>query len=178
MVQAIEPATSAPGRLVLPALCLGSFITTLNFAAPAPFLPAMSDDLGVSVGLLGQVTATMMILSAGLALVVGPLADHFGARTFILIGLAATAVSLFDFALAPIFGVLLIASIRRGPRGSDRPRPLPRARRKPLYRAGIETGHLLDPRRPRQGPHHRGPDSQHDGQAVGGPRPSPGRRAA
>lgn len=114
MVQAIDPARRTPGRLVLPALCLGSFITTLNFAAPAPFLPAMSDDLGVSVGLLGQVTATMMILSAGLALVVGPLADHFGTRPFILIGLAATAISLFDFALAPVFAVLLIAAIAGG----------------------------------------------------------------
>lgn len=114
MVRAIDPARTTPGRFVLPALCLGSFITTLNFAAPAPFLPGMSDDLGVSVGLLGQVTATMMILSAGLALVVGPLADHLGARPFILIGLAATAVSLFDFALAPVFSVLLIAAIAGG----------------------------------------------------------------
>lgn len=114
MVHAIDPALPTPGRLVLPALCLGSFITTLNFAAPAPFLPAMSDDLGVSVGLLGQITATMMILSAALALVVGPLADHFGARPFILFGLAATAVSLFDYGLAPVFAVLLIASVAGG----------------------------------------------------------------
>lgn len=114
MVHALEPARPAPGRLVLPALCLGSFITTLLFAAPAPFLPAISRDLGVSVGLLGQITATMMILSAGMALVVGPLADHFGARPFFLIGLAATAVSLFDFALAPVFAVLLIASLAGG----------------------------------------------------------------
>lgn len=114
MVHAIEPARPTPGRYVLPALCLGSFITTLNFAAPAPFLPAMSDDLGVSVGLLGQVTATMMILSAGLALVVGPLADHVGPRPFILAGLAATAVSLLDFALALVFSLLLIASVAGG----------------------------------------------------------------
>ncbi len=114
MVRAIDPATLAPGRLVLPALCLGSFITTLTFAAPAPFLPAISDDLGVSVGLLGQVTATMMIMSAALALVVGPLADHLGARRFIITGLAAAALSLVDFALAPVFSVLLIAAIAGG----------------------------------------------------------------
>lgn len=111
MGHAIQPSVATPGRLVLPALCLGSFITTLNFAAPAPFLPAMSDDLDVSVALLGQITAAMMILSAVLALIVGPVADRYGPRRFILAGLVATAVSLFDFGLAPVFSVLFIASI-------------------------------------------------------------------
>ena len=111
MVHAAQSDTMAPGRMVLPALCLGSFITTLNFVAPAPFLPAMSRDLDVSVALLGQITAAMMILSAVLALVVGPVADRYGSRRFILIGLIATVVSLFDFALAPVFSLLFIASI-------------------------------------------------------------------
>jgi predicted MFS family arabinose efflux permease len=112
MARALDPtAIAAPGRMVLPALCLGSFITTLAFVAPAPFLPAMSDDLGVSVALLGQVTTVMMVLSGVLALVVGPLADRYGARRFILAGLAATAVALFDFGLAPVFAALFIASI-------------------------------------------------------------------
>ena len=64
MARALDPsAMAAPGRMVLPALCLGSFITTLAFVAPAPFLPAMSDDLGISVALLGQITTVMMVLS-------------------------------------------------------------------------------------------------------------------
>jgi DHA1 family inner membrane transport protein len=111
MARAIPTATTTPGRLVLPALCLGSFITTINFAAPAPFFPAMSEDLNVSVALLGQVTAAMMILSAALALVVGPLADRYGSRRFILAGLGATAASLFDFGLAPVFSMLFLASL-------------------------------------------------------------------
>lgn len=112
MARALDPtAIAAPGRMVLPALCLGSFITTLAFVAPAPFLPAMSDDLGVGVALLGQITTAMMVLSGVLALVVGPLADRYGARRFILAGLAATAVALFDFGLAPVFAALFIASI-------------------------------------------------------------------
>jgi predicted MFS family arabinose efflux permease len=112
MARALDPtAIAAPGRMVLPALCLGSFITTLNFAAPAPFFPAMAEDLDVSVALLGQVTAATMIVSAPLALVVGPLADRFGARRFIAVGLVGTAVSLFDYALAPIFAMLFIASL-------------------------------------------------------------------
>ncbi len=112
MARALDPsAMAAPGRMVLPALCLGSFITTLAFVAPAPFLPAMSDDLGISVALLGQITTVMMVLSGVLALVVGPLADRYGARRFILAGMAATAIALFDFGLAPVFSALFIASI-------------------------------------------------------------------
>lgn len=112
MARALDPTViSAPGRMVLPALCLGSFITTLAFVAPAPFLPAMSDDLGVSVALLGQITTAMMVLSGVLALVVGPFADRYGARRFILAGMAATSLALFDYGLAPVFAALFAGSI-------------------------------------------------------------------
>jgi predicted MFS family arabinose efflux permease len=111
MARAAAPVTSVPGRLVLPALCLGSFVTALTFVAPGPFLPAMSRDLGVSVALLGQVTAAMMIMSAMLGLVAGPLADRYGSRRLILVGIGAAAVCLLDFGLAPVFALLFIASI-------------------------------------------------------------------
>lgn len=114
MAHAIHPAAATPGRMVLPAHCAGSFSTTLHFAAPAPFLPAISRDLGVSVALLGQITAMMMGMSAVLSLVVGPLADRMGAKPFIVAGLVATAVSLFGYGLAPVFAVLLVASVAGG----------------------------------------------------------------
>ena len=104
-------APLAPGRRVLPALCLGSFVATLTFAAPAPFLPAMERDLGVGVPLLGQVVSAMLLLSAPLALVVGPLADRYGHRRLIVLGLIAAAVCLLDFGLAPAFPVLFLASV-------------------------------------------------------------------
>ena len=47
---------------MLPALCLGAFVATLMFVAPAPFFPAMAADLNVSVPLLGQVVAAMLLL--------------------------------------------------------------------------------------------------------------------
>jgi MFS transporter, DHA1 family, inner membrane transport protein len=95
---------------VLPALGLGSFITMLTLAAPAPFLPDISRELGVSVSLLGQITAAMLILSAPLGLVAGPLADRYGSRRLILVGLVAAAVCLFTFGLATVFPLLFIAS--------------------------------------------------------------------
>jgi predicted MFS family arabinose efflux permease len=111
MAHAVPAVAAAPTHRVLPALCLGSFITTLAFAAPAPFFPAISDEMDVSVALLGQITTAMMVLSAPLALVVGPLADRYGPRRFILAGLATTVVALFDFALAPAFALLFVASV-------------------------------------------------------------------
>jgi DHA1 family inner membrane transport protein len=110
MAHALPQSMPAPGPLVLPALGLGSFITMLTLGAPAPFLPDISRDLGVSVSLLGQITAAMLILSAPLGLVAGPLADRYGTRRLILVGLVAAAVCLFTFGLATVFPLLFIAS--------------------------------------------------------------------
>jgi len=111
MARPAEPTSIAPGRRVLPALALGSFITTLTFAAPAPFLTDISQDLDVGVPLLGQVTAAMLILSAPLGLVAGPLADRYGSRRLIVLGLAASTTCLLIFGLAPFFAALFLASV-------------------------------------------------------------------
>ena len=105
---------AAPDRRVLPALCLGGFVATLVFIAPAPFLPAMADDLNVSVPLLGQVMAAMLLLSAALGLLVGPLVDRYGYRRLIVLGLAAAALCLAIFGLAPTFPILLAAGLAGG----------------------------------------------------------------
>jgi DHA1 family inner membrane transport protein len=110
VAHALPQSTPAPGPLVLPALGLGSFVTMLTLSAPAPFLPDISRELGVSVSLLGQITAAMLILSAPLGLVAGPLADRYGTRRLILVGLVAAAVCLLTFGLATVFPLLFIAS--------------------------------------------------------------------
>jgi DHA1 family inner membrane transport protein len=99
---------------VLPALCVSTFLATLTFVVPAPFFPTMARDLGVSVPLLGQVVTTMLVLSAILGLVSGPLADRYGHRRFIVLGLAATAVCLLAFGLAATFPILLVAALAGG----------------------------------------------------------------
>lgn len=116
---AIEPAvidqlTVASDRRVLPALCLSAFIATLIFVAPAPFFPAMADDLDVSVPLLGQVVAAMLVLSAALGLVVGPLADRYGYRRLIVLGLCAASLFLVIFGLATSVPILLAGSVAGG----------------------------------------------------------------
>jgi DHA1 family inner membrane transport protein len=110
MASTALPTTTSPGPLVLPALCLGAFISLLTLSAPAPFLPDIASELGVSVPVVGQVTAAMLILSAPLGLIAGPVADRYGARRLILIGLAASAVCMLIFGLATVFPLLFIAS--------------------------------------------------------------------
>ena len=99
---------------VLIALGGGAFLAQLIFIAPTPFFPQMARDLQVSVPLLGQVMSAMLLLSALLGLVIGPLADRSGYRHLILVGLVAACATLLTFGLAPTFLVLMLASITGG----------------------------------------------------------------
>ena len=113
-VPPVETLLRAVDRRVLPALCVGMFVALLPVIAPAPFFPAMARDLGVSVPLLGQIRAAMLLLSAVLGLVSGPLADRYGHRRLIVLGLVSAAVSLVAFGLAPNFAVLLLGALAGG----------------------------------------------------------------
>jgi predicted MFS family arabinose efflux permease len=105
---------SATERRLVGLLAICSFLAFVNFAALAPFLPAIARDLGTSVPLVGQVTTALTLLSAGLGLVIGPLADQRGHRTLILVGIAAVALNLAGMALAPRYAVLLPMAVLAG----------------------------------------------------------------
>jgi predicted MFS family arabinose efflux permease len=105
---------AAADRRVLPALCLGMFVAMLTFVAPAPFFPVMARDLGIGVPLLGQVVAAMLLVSAAIGLVAGPLADRYGHRRLILLGLVSAAICLLLFGLARNFAVLLAGALAGG----------------------------------------------------------------
>jgi len=96
----------APGRVQI-LLCLSAFLAALNFFAPTPFYPQMVHDLQTTVPLLGQVVTLMALISAGLGLLAGPLADRYGYRWPLVIGLLAIAVGLLGTGLAPTYPVLL-----------------------------------------------------------------------
>jgi predicted MFS family arabinose efflux permease len=109
-----SPLIGASAARTLCALCGGTFVASLMFLAPTPFFPQMSLDLRVSVPLLGQVMTAMLLISAVLGVVIGPLADRSGCRPVILTGLVAAAVTLLTFGLAPTFLVLMLASLSGG----------------------------------------------------------------
>jgi DHA1 family inner membrane transport protein len=88
-------------------LCLSAFLAALNYFAPTPYYPQMAHDLQTTVPLLGQVVTLMALISAGLGLLAGPLADRYGYRWPLVVGLLAIAVGLLGTGLAPTYPVLL-----------------------------------------------------------------------
>lgn len=114
-------AGDAPDQLdwrVIAPIALTAFVGLLNNFALGPFLPDMSEDLGVSVPVLGQVATATFLMTALGGVVVGPLADHIGHRRTILAGLLMTLVSAIGTALAPNFEILLAARLLGGVGGS------------------------------------------------------------
>lgn len=86
---------------VLFVLCVASFLSALNFFATSPFYPEMAGDLGTTIPLLGQAITMMLIVSAVLGLVVGPLADTFGYRRLLTLGVVAISANLVGTAVTP-----------------------------------------------------------------------------
>ena len=102
-----ERWTPASDGRVLAALCVAAFLASLNFFATTPFYAPMARDLHTTIPLLGQVVTLTVLLSAGLGLVVGPLADRYGYRWPLMIGVLAIAVNLLGMGLAAAYPVLL-----------------------------------------------------------------------
>ena len=113
-VDAPVVAEAAPGNRVLAVLCVASFLSALNFFATTPFYPEIADDLGTSVPLLGQATTLMILVSVACGLLVGPLADRYGFRWPLVVGVSAVAVNLIGTGLAPAYPALLGLSLAGG----------------------------------------------------------------
>lgn len=96
---------------LVPVLTLASTVNILGARALPVFLPLMAADLGTSVAVLGQVPSSMLLLAGVLALVAGPLADHYGYRATLVAGLLTIVVSTVATGLAPTFPVLLAVTL-------------------------------------------------------------------
>lgn len=99
---------------LIAALCVASFLAALNFYAITPFYSQIADDLDTSVPLLGQVATVMILISATLGMVVGPLADRYGYRRPLTLGVLAVGVTLAGTGLAPTYPVLLLVAVSGG----------------------------------------------------------------
>jgi predicted MFS family arabinose efflux permease len=112
---ATRPVETSPndGR-VIAALCVASFLAALNFFGTAPFYPDIARDLDTTVPLVGQVTTMMILISTILGLAVGPIADRYGYRLMLVVGVIAIGVNLIGIGLAPSYFVMLGLSICGG----------------------------------------------------------------
>jgi predicted MFS family arabinose efflux permease len=104
----MHEAPSARGLVLT--LTLATFVNHLNVIAWNPFLPFIATDLRVTVALLGQVPALMMLLATSLGLVIGPLADHYGYRRTLFVCLLAVVTSSLVTGLAVTLPLLVLAA--------------------------------------------------------------------
>src|SRR6478736_8628335 len=83
--------TTGSSRWFVLSLALAAFVNMTGSLALGPFLAPVAGELGTSVALLGQIPSLTMLLAAGLGLIVGPLADHYGYRRTLILSLLAVA---------------------------------------------------------------------------------------
>ena len=95
-------------------LALVSFTGILSQFALSPLLPVVADDVGTTVPLLAQTITASLIVSALLALVIGPFADSFGHRRVLLIGSMLVVASAVGTALAVDYWSVLIMRLPGG----------------------------------------------------------------
>jgi len=100
-----------PSPWLVPTLMLAVTVTILSARALVVFLPVLAVDLGTSVSLIGQVPALMLLLAGILALVAGPLADRYGFRRTLVVGLLTIVVSAVATGLAPTLPILLAVTL-------------------------------------------------------------------
>lgn len=109
----MEKSSIAANRVML-ALCACVIAGVLNFLAMSPFYPEMSSDLGVSVSVVGQLVTFMVLLSAILGLVLGPVVDRYGFRRLLVLGAACVSFNQIGIGLAPGFSLMLGVSLIGG----------------------------------------------------------------
>lgn len=81
-------------------------------------IPAIVDDLGISSTEVQWVQEAYTLVFASLLLVFGSLADRFGRRRMLLIGVVIFAASSVAAALAPTGGLLILARLVQGVGGA------------------------------------------------------------
>jgi predicted MFS family arabinose efflux permease len=74
------------------ALIVASFLGALTGVSLGSFLAVIARDLETTVPLLGQTATASLLCAAFLGLAVGPVADRYGRRRLLLVGLAGVAL--------------------------------------------------------------------------------------
>ena len=95
-------------------LLLSSFLGSLPIGLLLVFFPLYLHDLGLRTLLIGGIFTAAGVGSSVLLLAIGPLADRFGRRAFLITGTAIPALGFAPFALTTNVGWLVVASMLGG----------------------------------------------------------------
>jgi MFS transporter, DHA1 family, inner membrane transport protein len=96
---------------LVPALTIAAFVNHLNVIAWNPFLPFIAEAHGIPIVILGQLPALLLVLSAVLGLVIGPIADSYGYRPTMVLSLVAVAASSLATGLSTMLPLLVLAAL-------------------------------------------------------------------
>lgn len=96
------------------AVCLAAVAGIINNAALGPFIPDIARDFDSSVPAIGQVAAASWMVSALAGVFAGPLADHYGHRRLLIIGLLLTSASAASVSLAQGYWWLVLGRVIGG----------------------------------------------------------------
>ena len=102
------------GRAPAIALVLGLFVEAVGYGMVAPTLPFMARQVGADEGRIGLLVGLYAAVGLFVAVPLGALANRFGRRVLILVGLALLTVASVAFVFAPTYGWLLAVRIGFG----------------------------------------------------------------
>jgi MFS family permease len=107
------PLRSTQGTALLAAAVLASAVATLDANAVKLAVPAIGRDLHAGVDTMQWVVTTYLLTTAALLLVAGNLADRFGPKRILIVGLGVALVASILCSLAPSIEALIVARISR-----------------------------------------------------------------
>ena len=113
----VDAAAGGPSRrqmLMVLALSGVGFLASTNSISLSPFLLAMASDLGTDLGAMSLLFTFLSLTAAVTAIAAGPLADRFGSKPVMLVGLGLTGLSGLASALAPDYPTLVAARLLTG----------------------------------------------------------------
>ncbi|HUG15351.1 MAG TPA: MFS transporter [Thermomicrobiales bacterium] len=113
----VRQAATAPSKLdlkIIVPLSLAASLGAINSLATSPLLPVMAAGVGTSVAAIGQTVTALLVMAAISGLVIGPLADTFGQRRSMVLGLLVSAASALGTAVAPTYPLLMASRLVGG----------------------------------------------------------------
>ncbi len=111
---ALAALRSPTGVALIVGTFLASMVAFLDANVVNVAIPAIGGHFGASVTALQWTLTSYLLTAAGLLLIAGALADHFGRRRILEIGLVVMLVASLMCAIAPSVGFLIGARILQG----------------------------------------------------------------
>lgn len=110
----VTPDSTHLNKKVLAPVFLTVFVGMIWITAVRPFIADIASAMNLSIPVIGQLMTVAMFTIAVAGLFAGPLADHYGHRRSIIIGLGLLSISSLVIGLSPNFPTMLFGAVIGG----------------------------------------------------------------